>query len=64
MAVLSRLSPLSVVTPALYLTQYRFSNAKTRLLVDLRGEARRRAASRPAPEAEGAPRRRTRQRQV
>ena len=39
--------------------KYRFSNAKTRLLVDLRGEARRRA-----PEAEGAPRRRTRQRQV
>jgi len=29
--------------------KYRFSNAKTRLLVDLRGEARR-----PAPEAEGA----------
>jgi len=44
--------------------KYRFSNAKTRLLVDLRGEARRRAARRPAPEAEGAPRRRTRQRQV
>jgi hypothetical protein len=44
--------------------KYRFSNAKTRLLVGLQGEAHRRAARRPAPEAEGAPRRRARQRQA